>query len=318
MEADRWFARMQAGDCSAAERAACKRWREADPEHQKAYLQAEAVYGRSVALRRDPEFLALGQSVRTRASRRRRLLRTWRWGGSLSAAAAVVLVAGLALRAWDPAQPEHQYATALGEQRTWTLEDGSRLLLDTDSAVRVRYSRKQRNVTLEKGQAQFAVARAPQRPFVVQAGAGEIRALGTRFQVRKRDARVQVTLLEGAVRVDAPGDARPYSTTLAPMEQLSFDGRALWDRNDADPEVADGWTRGELVLRQRSLSELVEEMNRYTSNKVRFADPKLRDLKISAVFSVHDQASLIQALELGWPVRAEVAAGGEVVLHYRD
>src|SRR3546814_9532022 len=96
-------------------------------------------------------------------SRLRRRLRGWT--GSLAAAAVLVLAVGAGWRLWDPMQPPQRYATAIGQQHDVALEDGSRVRLDTNSALVVRYSRKHRDVVLERGRAQFDVAHAPQRPF---------------------------------------------------------------------------------------------------------------------------------------------------------
>lgn len=315
-QAARWLARLQAGDCTAAERAACRRWQAADPANAAAYAQMEALHRHSAELGQDPERRAVANALRARSARRARRRRLGRWGLSLSAAAALVLAVGLGWRHWDPAQPERTYASAVGEQRTFTLDDGSRLLLDTDSAVRVRYSRQQRRVELQRGQAQFTVAKAPERPFTVQAGAASVRAVGTQFQVRRYPDGVRVNLLEGAVEVTAPPptpEAAPRTATLAPGEQLTLDTHGQWVRHPLDREMAEGWTRGELVFRQTPLAQLVDEMNRYTPVKLRLADPALRDIRLSGVFYGSDQASLVDALEQVWSLRTE-RRGDEIIV----
>ncbi len=318
--AEHWFARMSSADCDAAERAAFARWREARPEHAAAYARVEQLYRRSAGLGTDPRWKALAQAARQRTARRARMRRGLRWGLPLAAAACAVLAVGY-LR-WDPAQPEQRYATEVGERRILTLDDGSRVVLDTDSRLVVRYSRKRRQLVLEQGQAQFAVTRQPARPFVVGAGAGEVRAVGTRFQVRNTGGPVHVTLLEGVVVVDAPGGrtdaaAREMRTaTLAPGQRLSFDAWR-WNTERIDPQAAQGWTVGELVFERRPLRELIDEMNRYTTTKIRLGDPALGDLKVSGAFYDNDQTSLVQALEYGWSLRAERASAGEIVLRRR-
>ncbi len=316
-EAERWFVRMQGSDCSAAERSACRRWRDQDPAHAAAYARVEAIYHASRDFGQDPGYRLQARAIRERARREGRRRRALRWGASLSAAAALVLAVGIGWRQWDPAQPEQHFATAVGEQRSLQLDDGSTLLLDTDSAVTVRYSRKHRNVLLQRGRAEFEVTPGPQRPFVVQADGGAVRAVGTRFQVRKRDASVRVILLEGVVTVSAPvagaqGEAR--TATLAAGEQLDFDAKRLWNRDRFDPGVAQGWTRGELTFRQRPLSELLEETNRYTAVKIRVGDPSLNELRVSGVFESDDQASLVQAMEHVLSLRAERVSPDEIVL----
>lgn len=316
--AARWLVRMQADDCTMRERAACLRWQAADPAHATAYAELERIQRGTVGLGVDPVRGEALQAIRARGDRRagtRRRVR--RWSAGLGAAAALLLAVGLGWYGWDPAAPTLRYATAVGERRTVLLEDGSELLLDTDSAVTVRYSRKRRGLALERGQAQFTVVPAPQRPFVVRAGAGEVRALGTRFQVRRLADAVQVALLEGRVSVTAPAGAGTRTATLEAGEGLRFDGAGLWAGGPVDAEAAAGWPRGELVFHQRRLAELVEEMNRYTPVKLRLGDPALAELRLSGVFYDGNQASLLNALEQVWEVRAERASPGEIVLHAR-
>lgn len=318
--AEHWFARMSSADCGFAERAAFARWRGARPEHAAAYARVEHLYRRSAALGADPRWKAMAQAARQGTARRARLRRGLRWGVPLAAAAGVVLAVGY-LR-WDPPQPEQRYATAVGERRVLTLDDGSRVVLDTDSRLTVRYSRKRRQLMLEHGQAQFAVTPQPARPFVVDAGGGAVRAVGTRFQVRHTGGPVQVTLLEGVVTVsatddrDGAGGEAARTVTLAPGQRLSLDARQ-WRTQRVDPRAAEGWTVGELVFDRRPLRELIEEMNRYTVVKIRLGDPGLGDLSVSGAFYDNDQASLVQALEYGWSLRADRTSAGEIVLRRR-
>lgn len=315
-QAERWYQRMHAADCTAAERAEFERWRAEHPRHAAAYAQTEHLYHRAAELRLDPRWRAVGQATRRRAARSARVRRAVRW--SVPMAAVLVLAVGLGWRLWDPAAPEQRYATAIGERRTLDLDDGSRVVLDTDSALAVRFSRKRRSLALERGQAQFSVARQPQRPFVVQAGEGRVRAVGTQFQVRKRDEGVRVTLMEGVVTVNAPdaaaGDA-DRAVTLAAGEQVSFGGGGPWQRGAADMAAAEGWVRGEQIFDGRPLREVVEEMNRYSRVKLRLADPSLGELPVSGAFYDNDQESMIRALELGWSLRAERTSPTTVVLH---
>lgn len=315
-EAERWYARLLAGDCTADERAACERWQAADPRNAQAYAQVRRVAERAAAFRFQPQRRAAVRRIRERAARAGRRRAALRWGLPLGAAASAVLALGIGWQLWQPAQPERHHATATGERRTLELDDGSRVLLDTDSAVSVRYGRRQRDVLLERGQAEFTVAPAPRRPFVVHADGGAVRAVGTRFQVRRHADSVRVSLLEGAVTVTAPPAADAQrSTTLAPGEELRFDAGRLWARSRIDLEAAQGWTQGELVFRERPLPELIEEMNRYTQVKLRIGDESLNELRFSGVFYDNDQASLLQALEAVWSIRAEQAAPDEIILH---
>lgn len=313
-----WLVRIQADGCTAQERAAFQRWQEEDPAHAAAYTALERIQRATAGLKVDPTRGEMLRAIRARGDRRavtRRRVRYWSAG--LGVAATALLVVGVVWHEWNPTGPLQRYATAVGEQRTVPLEDGSELLLDTDSAVTVRYSRKHRNLELERGRVQFSVAPAPQRPFVVRAGVGEVRALGTRFQVRQLSGAVQVALLEGKVSVTAPVATGARTVTLQAGESLRFDGADLWAGGTVDTEAAAGWPRGELVFHQRPLAELVEEMNRYTPVKLRLGDPALGELRLSGVFYDGNQTSLLNALNQVWNVRAERTSPEEIVLYPR-
>ncbi|MGJ4803370.1 FecR family protein [Luteimonas sp. SDU82] len=318
-DAERWFMRLQMGDCTSADRAAFARWRLADPLHAAAYAEVERVFALAAQAAGDPRLQAAALAAHERVARRRARHGVLRRCVAWAAVAGVVLGLGIGWHSWNPSQPEVHYATAVGETRTLTLDDGTTVVLDTDSALRVRYRRLQRAVELEKGQAQFSVARQPRRPFVVHTGLGEIRALGTRFQVRSEAEHVQVALLEGTVEVAATATATGGRRTarLSPGEQLVFDAHQRWVRSAFDPEVMQGWTDGQLLFRSRPLAEVVQEMNRYNTTRIRLGDPSLETLRISGQFYSNDPQSLILALEHGWSLRAERTAR-DVVLHRDD
>ena len=315
-EAERWFMRLQMRDCSNADRAACARWRLADPAHAAAYTEVEHIFQLAGHAGADPRLRVAARMARERMERKRRRRGAWRWVASLSGAAVVVLALAIGWHTWNPAQPEQHFATAVGERRTLTLDDGSVALLDTDSALTVRYSRLRRDVTLERGRAQFSVAHQPQRPFLVHTDLGTVRAIGTHFQVRKRADSVEVMLMEGVVEVSAAtGDGKTRVTTLAPGEQLDLDADGRSNKHAFDAAIARSWTEGQLVFRNRPLAQVVEEMNRYNTVKIRLGQPALNELKISGQFYGNDPASLIQALELGWSLHAERPSADEIVLY---
>lgn len=317
-QAEAWVQRLQSSDLSAQERTAFERWRDESPEHELAYERATYLFARAADLRTDPRWRELAQSARQRTAKAAHRRRTLRW--SLATAAVLILAVTFGWWAWNPAEPQQRLATALGERNTFTLSDGSNVVLDTDSVVRVQYSRKQRDVILERGRAQFSVAKGPQRPFVVQVENGVVRAVGTEFQVRRDDRSVLVTLLEGAITVNAPSTSHGdpmRSETLTAGEQLRFDGDRLWARSTIDVAAARCWTRGELVFVNRPLAELIDEMNRYTATKLHLGDPSIGALPVSGAFYDNDQESLIRALEVGWSLRAERVSPTQIVLHRR-
>lgn len=316
--AQQWFARLLAPDCSDTERAAFNRWRAADPVHDAAYREVEQVWERSAGMREDPAIAAALQEAMRPAAR---VGKPRRWWPALATAASVALVVSVLL--WTFAAedvPEVRYATVLGEQRTIALEDGSEVVLDTDTALRVQFGKRQRNLTLQHGQADFKVHHDTNRPFVVHAGDGSVTATGTRFQVRVKDNGSTVTLLEGQVRIAT--SAQPQTATLEPGERIAIapSGRLgdLQSVSESELASARGWTGGELVVKEWPLGTVVAEMNRYSTTKLRLGDPALESVPISGVFKAGDQKSFALALEYGWSMHADQrAAVGEIVLTRR-
>lgn len=318
-EAERWFARLGAPDCTEEENQAFERWRTASPAHAAAYRDVENTFRISQELLQDPA-LAF---VREEAHRQRRASTTWRRPlAALAAAAAVVIAVGLGffvLRGLSA--PIEHYATAVGEQSTIELADGSQVLLDTDSALAVRYGWRERHTVLERGRAQFTVTADRRKPFTVETAYGTVRVLGTTFQVNVSDDAATTLLLEGVVEVTAPpsaGGGPPRVETLQPGEELTFDAAGeSWTKRRTDPEAASGWTRGELILEERPLGDLLEEANRYATLQIRLGDPSLSDIVVSGVFHAGDQEALAMALQHGWGLYAERVSDDEILLFRR-
>lgn len=308
--AEDWFARLSSDNCSATDRIGFERWRAASADNDLAYREIERLWRRSGALHRCPEIL----DAMDPPAARRRLPR----GRPLAAIAAslLVVVALALLQPWTAFTGE-RWRTTTGEQRSILLADGSTVLLDAESDLRVHYDEYQRRLVLRRGQAQFNVSRDPLRPFTVTAGDGRVTALGTAFQVRLIERALTVTLLEGSISVDAPTPSGAVrSETLEAGEQLrvTADERD-WSRASADLEVVQGWTYGDLVFKEWRLADLVAEMNRYSTVRLRIADRGLDDLLISGRFHAGDHRALLRVLEGGWPVESR-AAGGEITLRH--
>jgi len=306
-----WFARLRAPDCSAAEREAFERWRAADARHADAYADLEDLWVLSAELvRDDPAIAAAAREARGADMRPWFRRRAW---PLLATAAALVLTALLLVtQRFVPAVP---YTTAAGEQRSVTLEDGSVVLLDTATALDVRFDRRLRRLTLREGRADFHVSKDPSRPFVVSAGAAEVTATGTQFQVRLDGQVGEVTLLEGQVIVASRASAG--RTPLAPGERIAVDAAgalgAVQRLSEADRASAEGWTVGQLVAKEWPLARLLEEVNRYGHTPLRLGDEAVGRLPVSGTFDPKAPESLVLALEFGWPVRAERGSDGIVL-----
>lgn len=196
-----------------------------------------------------------------------------------SACAALVAAICIGVMLRDPT-----YSTGRGERETVTLEDGSRLTLNTDSRVSIHYARDERHVVLGQGEVFFDVARNPDRPFIVEAGDDRVRVLGTSFLVRRDSDRLQVALVSGSVMVAQDGGLTTAPIMLTPGERVrtSTDGDAVIDKPLMNRLLA--WRRGELVLDETPVGEAVAEMNRYSDSQIVIDDPAVKRAPISGVF----------------------------------
>ncbi len=284
-------------------------WLQSDLRHGRAYGETQHVWKQLGVLHDDAELRAL------RTADLAALRRPQRWfsrGRMLAVAALLVLLLGggylLSAHLLAPAPPL-SYATVLGEQRTETLPDGTQIVLNTDSALQARYSRSRREIELQRGEAQFEVARDASRPFVVRVGEDVVTALGTRFQVRRDQDEVVVTLLEGSVEI-AHGQARHR---LRPRDQARLARVGGVTVRPVDLELATSWLDGWLRFRGVSLHEVLAEANRYSGRKILLGDPKLADIQFNGDFRAGDSASIAAAAALILPVRVE-EKGRDIVL----
>lgn len=248
-----------------------------------------------------------------------------------AAAAAIVLAVGLGAGAWVLHSMGPSYQTRIGEQRDVILPDGSKVTLNTDTALNVRYSDQRRYIVLERGEALFAVKHDASRPFDVEAGDTLTRALGTEFNVDMRSARVTVSVLEGAVRVAAANVAIPVSNSggssgdageagLKPIAALTK-GQALeFHRQDrrvleekADLRRIDAWRTRRLEFSDTPLAEAVEEFNRYSTTRVVVGTPELAAVRVSGVFRIGDADGFLFSLREALRVESHVS-GDEIVL----
>lgn len=299
---------VQRRGATASERRQREAWLADDAQHARAYEEARRLWDRTGDLRDDTHLQALKAADLVALQRSRRAKVGW----ILSAAAVLVLLVGggyLTKRFLTTSTPPVRYATALGERHAAILADGTQVVLNTDSVLEVRYTRNQRSVELQQGEAQFEVTHDPARPFIVHVGEDTVTALGTRFQVRRAPDATVVTLLRGKVEI-AQGKERRI---LHPDEQARLSDNAGIVVRKIDPAQVNGWLHGWLRFRNAPLSEVIAEANRYSPHKLRLGDPALGKLKLSGNFRTGDSASIAAAVAQLLPVRVD-DRGTDIVL----
>lgn len=310
--AEAWVARLSSPECSAQDRAEFKRWLERSPGNVQAYADAERIHYLASALAGDPGIAALGRAARRETDPSARSRR--RWYLPLAFASIALLALGLSYLGVFRSAPEEsaqQYATAIGERRTVVLADGSRLTLDADTRLETAFAATARRIRLAGGRIDLDAAHDVRRPLVVEAGNGAIRVTGTAFQVERTAHGTSVGLLRGQVEVSAGG----VSLTLHPGQLIAYDehGR-MGVPGPLDVKASEGWKRGLLILDNRRLDALLEEMNRYSDTRLTLAQPELGAIAISGTFRVDDRRALLDALREGWGIRAVQAEPNQIEL----
>lgn len=302
-EAARWFEALRRTSVTTQALRDFHVWKR-DPENAAAFGRVETSWKAAGALGSNPEVQAAVDAVLARHPARRRT--NWRFVAAPIAAAAV----GLAV--WAPAAVSPSYETGVGEERVVALTDGSRVRLNTDSAVRVRYWGGERRVVLRRGQAFFDVAHDASRPFCVEAGPAEVLALGTKFDVRRRDGAVAVTLVEGRVRVEGEDGG---AATLAPNQQLTVTKAGVSAPRPLAAAEAAGWTTGRLTFRGEPLRDVVAEANRYSRRKIELAVPEaLAGERVSGAFDAGDIDAVVAALTQYYGLQAETPSADVIRL----
>ncbi len=303
-----WLARLQAPDLTAEQERAFFEWLEADEKHQKAYIEAESLWQRGEVIAQAAN-VSGNQDKATSVFSRAQYFEGWR------VAAAIFLVVVVSVSYWQlqpaPKQAQWQsFATAIGEQNSWLLEDGSEVTLNTQSKIRIDFNSNVRAVYLDQGEAFFKVTHKPSHPFDVVTKAGRIRVLGTQFSVYQADKQTLVTVLEGKVGLDTKGSSPEQYTadaTVAANQQLSFERaqKQLSPKKiNANSELA--WLKSQLIYRGESLQTVIDELNRYYPMQIQLDDSQLATQKVIAVIQLAELETTLATLENSLRLKAHV------------
>ena len=230
---------------------------------------------------------------------RRRWMATG-FGGALAAG----IAAAVGLSRWGG---EH-IATERGEIRRLPLADGSVATIDSGSDLRVALDEESRRVTLAKGQAWFQVAKDRRRPFIVDAGLAQARAVGTAFSVSRTDKGVQIAVTEGTVAAWAKNGAGTM-TILKAGDYATFDQGALIPLTGNAPQAIErslAWRVGEIALEGETLADAVARFNRYNSQQLVIADDSIAAEKLIGLFRIDNPAGFARTVAVSLDVSVTI------------
>ena len=314
-----WLARLRAPD-SADHHEGFEAWYAADPRHADIYDEVLASWENMALAAQTPAAEPARRQTARAADRRPSAM-------AFAAAAAVLLVifAGIGMSRPDgpwpgPVEPT-EIASRLGEIRTTTLSDGSRVTLDTDSLLLVAYPAGERRLLLRRGRARFDVAHDTARQFVVQSDGGLIIAHGTLFDVEQQARRMTVSLLRGSVEVRTAvtwtGETIGKGRLLRPGQQLALEPQTPAGSPVPLRESDMRWTSGMLSFEDAPLAQVVAATNRYNDQQIRLADPKLGALRFTGTFAATKPRELAQMLAATFNLDVALTDRGPLILSRR-
>lgn len=201
----------------------------------------------------------------------------------------------------------YSHETGIGERQQFALADGTTVDLNTNSALDEKISASRRDIVLTRGEALFHVAHDNSRPFYVTAAGTVVRAVGTAFSVRIRDAEhVDVLVEEGRVAVGAPETEanfeNPSLLSAAPKfaagEAASVHRKSITRKQLPPQEIQRklAWTAGYLAFQGETLADAVQEFNRYNQRQITIADPAILNRQVGGNFSTSDLDGFAAAL----------------------
>jgi transmembrane sensor len=316
-EASEWIARLNADDLSADDRARFEAWRSRHPLNARTYEELSATLQRFVSAGPLVRAVSFAQSMNEAAtgSSSHSNVPPRRYWAFAAAAAAVIVIAAIGWFSYDRLSPGTTFSTAVGEQASISLPDGSTLELNSNSLARVDYSKASRVIHLDRGEGFFKVAHDPQRPFWVVGGGSWVRAVGTAFNVYLRSIGVEVTVSEGTVEVGsadaltgrAPSDeaiASAAASVLTAGQRADLHGTAIATRqlSAAEAQRSASWREGTVYFENQPLSEVIAELGRYTNLELIVKDEALRRLPVGGTFKANPDGAeaLLTMLEQGF------------------
>ena len=293
-QAANWVIRLNEGNLSEREQQQFERWKAADPRHGAAFERLQGFVGRLQALR--PQQAPVQAALEAARVRRRNP------AGRVLLGLLVALPVALALRVYPPSYLLADQRTAPAQWQQVNLEDGSQLTLSGNSAVDLSFNGEQRQVRLLRGEILVQVAHDASRPFTVVTDDGQMRALGTRFTVKRETSGTLLSMLESTV---AATDASHHDDVhVSAGEQARITPDAVKRLGKIDPRATqDAWQHHQLVVQDRPLPEVLDELARQYGGHVQFDRAQLADLRVSAVLPLDNPRRALQLIADGLPVR---------------
>ena len=296
-----WVVRREEPEWSAADETALDAWLQESLAHKAAFWRLDHGW------RQADRIGALGLEP-PEASRFRSWTTSWWPLAAVASLAAVLVMSGLELNqpAPAPAVSALHFSTPVGGRRLIGLVDGSRVELNTATAVRTAVGNKRREVWLDRGEAYFEVAHLAGRPFVVHAGDRTVTVLGTKFSVRRDGPKVTVSVIEGRVRIDdakKPDDVPTAIITAGNVAIAQGSSTLLAAKSEDGVAETLAWRDGILNFEHTSLADAAVEFNRYNSRQIVIGDAETGEIRIGGTFQASNVDAFVRLLHDAYGLR---------------
>ena len=332
-EAAAWIARLDRGKLSGEECAAVREWIRRSPEHYSTISRFADIWSDLDGLAEILDEVEPDASIREVHPGPQPMVRFTPARVAVIASIIIAVVIGALFsntgnfRAVPTPDSKWQasYVTTIGEQQTVTLRDGSRVQLNTDTAVNIDFDDRQRKVRLVKGEALFEIIHNQTRPFLVYAGTNVIRAVGTAFVVKLIENEIEVTIREGRVELKSIKDASQnrvgneliIASAVIDAGQTVKVNKEIQTLQEIATEEIDrklAWRDGLIIFSGEPLDQVVEEISRYTSVSFVVTDPELNTLRIGGRFKIGETDAMLEVLETGFGVNVNRVSNDLVYL----
>lgn len=336
-EAAAWIARLDRGKLSKEECAAVREWIRRSPEHYSTISRFADIWSDLDGLAEILDEVEPDTSIREVHLPPQPMIRFT--PARVAAFASIIIAVVIGIFFSDggnfravtiPASTwQVSYLTAIGEQQTVSLLDGSRVQLNTDTAVNVDYDDLQRKVRLVKGEALFDIIHDQSRPFLVYAGTNVIRAVGTAFVVKLIEDEIEVTITEGRVELksikDDTQNRLENELTIASAVidagqtvKLNKEIQILQEITEEEIDRKLAWREGLLIFTGEPLGDVVNEISRYTPINFFIDDPELGQLRIGGRFRIGETNAMLEVLETGFGISVNRVSNDLVYLNARS
>ena len=338
-EALAWIAQLDGDNISEKDLAAFREWVNRSPAHAREIRELNSLWGELNVLTDMVESIAEADAV-SRQLRRRQYFRTWRrrlvYPACALASLAVVSISVMSYQNFSrpdvvqtaEVQLPKIYQTEIGQHQEYILADGSKVTLNTGSRLEVDFREDQRRIRLLEGEVLYDVAHDTSRPFLVFAGDGIVRAVGTAFVVHLKGNEFDVIVSEGAIELSSVlptpviEQSDPKPKKIASLGIVRAGHKAKYENSAAliaslsevEMTAKLSWQNGLITFSGETLEEVIQEVSRYTELNIEIHDAELKALRVGGVFKSGDTESVFANLKANFDIDTLNTAPGTVAL----